>query len=373
MNDRVSIIIPCYQQGTFLAKAAESALSQTHRNLEVIIINDGSTDSTRDVAEHLRVNNPERVKVIHQQNQGQARAREAGLQLATGEAVVMLDADDQLEPAMAETCLRAFAEHPNADAVVGNAWLMRPDGQTTIRLFEQNRIAGWPEILTHNPYGALCAIMVRRAAIEAVGGPAADGMPGCEDWDLWVRMARCGMKFVPVEATLGRYRQTPHSYSRRALTMLKSSCELLRRCVTTDPRLANAHRSVAPPIAESVGLRLRNARVFYFLGVAVAAGAKMDAIQDILAMLLPGAFDPALSIEQFAWGIQFSQLAGGASPILIALKSETAISLVTTRLKEVGSTAHSEAIAIMMRETMENLIESKSLLLRARNRLISRR
>ena len=274
-----------------------------------------------------------------------------------------------LSPAWRKRACGNSRSIPDANAIVGNAWLVGPDGQAVIRLFEQNRVVGWPDILTHNPYGALCAIMVRRTAIEAVGGLAADSMPGCEDWDLWVRMARCGMKFIPVEATLGRYRQTPLSYSRRALTMLQSSCKLLSRCAETDPRLGKYAGSITPPISAQTGERLRNARVLYFLGVALAAGGKTDTLKEILEMLVPGAFDPALAMEQFAWGIEYGQLARGVNPLRVSMKKEKLIALTASRLHETGLAHLSNGIAIQLRESIRNLIESRSLLMRAWNRL----
>src|SRR5882724_3232103 len=89
----VSVIIPCYNQGHFLTDAIESVLGQTYSRVEVIVVDDGSTDATSNIASAYRD-----VRYVRQENQGLARARNRGLRGTVGECVVFLDSDDRLRP-----------------------------------------------------------------------------------------------------------------------------------------------------------------------------------------------------------------------------------------------------------------------------------
>jgi glycosyltransferase involved in cell wall biosynthesis len=249
-SSRVSILIPCYQQGRFLAGAVHSALAQTHADCEIVIVNDGSTDETSRIANDLSAQYPGRVRLIEQENRGLAAARMAALTAATGAWIVALDADDGLMPDMAEACLAAAAAHPEADAIVGHAELTGADGLTPLRVLRQDRIPDWPEVLEHNPFGAGMAVLIQRTALEGAGGwdPA---LRACEDWDLWARMIRCGMCFIPVDRVLGRYRQSAAALSQQAESMLAAKLTVLARALEPDPRIADRDLVPAPPISET--------------------------------------------------------------------------------------------------------------------------
>lgn len=113
-----SVIIPAYNAAEYLEKCVSSVLEQTRRDLEVIVVNDGSTDRTPELCEQLR-NRDSRVRVMHKKNGGLSSARNLGLEVATGEYVFFLDADDWLS----EACLadlHALREKTNADIEIAN-------------------------------------------------------------------------------------------------------------------------------------------------------------------------------------------------------------------------------------------------------------
>jgi glycosyltransferase involved in cell wall biosynthesis len=267
----VTIIIPCYQQGHFLAEALGSALGQTHSATEAIVVDDGSTDSTCAVAGDFARRFPSRVTYLYQANQGQHVARQCGLAAACGEFCLMLDADDLLEPDAVAHCLQVFAAHPEADAVAGNALLVGPDGQTPLGAHHQARAVAWPEVLRCNPYGVNLGVMTRTRSLRAAGGLGFE-RSGCEDWAVWCRMARCGMRFHPVEAVLGRYRQTGQNHSRNVLNNLDAYLAMLDLAAGDDPRLAG--QPAAPPVDPDFYHACRNGRVFYSLGMALATGSR---------------------------------------------------------------------------------------------------
>lgn len=115
MNELVSIIVPVYNTGTYLAPCLESLTSQTHRNLEIILVDDGSTDGSGGVCDDF-ARRDGRVKVIHQKNSGVSAARNAGLENASGAYLTFVDADDALVPHTVETALRCLQDN-DADVV----------------------------------------------------------------------------------------------------------------------------------------------------------------------------------------------------------------------------------------------------------------
>ena len=369
MNDLVSIIIPCYQQGSFLPQAIESALAQTHPHTEIIVVNDGSTDDTAQVARDYAGRHPGRFKPIEQSNRGQARARQAGLEAATGAWLVMLDADDLLEPDMIESCLNAFAAHPEIDAVVGDAWMIDEEGRRG-RSWPQRRIVPWPQILRNNPYGALAAIMTRTASVRAVGGLAVDGTPGVEDWDLWARMARRGMKFLPLGVPLGCYRQTVSGTSRKARQMLAATIEMLERCRRGDPRLnESAARAVQPPIGEALYQELRNGKVFKYLGLALSGGAGIEEIESILAFLVPGALSVRTSSDQFLEGVHYGFFLQRRQTLPPGLDLAKILEVTGRSLAEHALTKYDSALRRAIARTFTHPLRKRSVWARLQERL----
>jgi len=203
---RVSIIIPCYNQGHYLRRSVTSALAQSGVLPEVIVVNDGSTDETAAVLQSF----PD-VIAIHQTNQGLAAARNAGMARATGEFVSFLDADDWLDPdftatliasCIANDCEFSFCDFYRVDA----------DGQVV-----GTREYGfhWPvpqNILSHLMQGGLfppACVVGRRVAFKPFPG----GMDGHADYAVWLDVTLSGSRFAHVPQPLMFYRHTPDSMS----------------------------------------------------------------------------------------------------------------------------------------------------------------
>ena len=117
MDPLVSIIIPVYNVEKYLDKCIASVVGQTYQNLQIILVDDGSTDRSPAICDDWKERDS-RITVVHQPNGGLSRARNAGLKLATGEFVGFVDSDDWIEPNMFETLLSALLE-TNADIAVG--------------------------------------------------------------------------------------------------------------------------------------------------------------------------------------------------------------------------------------------------------------
>lgn len=126
MSDLISIIVPAYNSEKWLTACCESVLHQTHRNIELIVVNDGSTDGTRDLLNGI-ARYDERIRVIHTENGGVCRARNIGLDAATGDYIAFLDADDLLM-ANALEMLYSAMQKEMADITVGWKTNIRSDG-----------------------------------------------------------------------------------------------------------------------------------------------------------------------------------------------------------------------------------------------------
>ena len=118
MKDLISIIVPAYNVEAYLVRCVESILNQTHGNLEIILINDGSKDSSGMICDAF-AEKDSRIHVIHQENKGVSAARNAGLDIASGDWIGFVDSDDWIEPDMFEKLLNAAVESGKLVAVCG--------------------------------------------------------------------------------------------------------------------------------------------------------------------------------------------------------------------------------------------------------------
>lgn len=121
MKNIVSIIVPCYKVIDFLPQCVESLMNQTYKDIEIILVDDGSPDDTGKLCdEYAKKDN--RIKVVHKQNGGLVSARNAGYDVATGDWMMYVDGDDWLDSDCCQVMLDAIAENPDVDIVFGNVF-----------------------------------------------------------------------------------------------------------------------------------------------------------------------------------------------------------------------------------------------------------
>ncbi|MBI5696867.1 MAG: glycosyltransferase family 2 protein [Nitrospirae bacterium] len=215
---RVSVIITSYNYGRYLAEAVESVVAQTCRDYEIIIVDDGSTDDTPEVADALKARYPShRIKVVTQQNQGLSGARNAGIWEAAGEYIQPLDADDMLAPDYLEVTVKALDEDPGVSFVYTAPYYFgelacRHKGGGPDREFSLDRLIN-TNILS------ICA-MFRKGAWEDVGGFKLRGRhTGYYDWEFWLSLAEAGHTGRFIDRPLYMYRR--HEGSEVAGAMLR--------------------------------------------------------------------------------------------------------------------------------------------------------
>ncbi|MEP0711405.1 glycosyltransferase [Algoriphagus sp.] len=232
-----SIIIPCYNQAHFLIDCLGSLLGQTFTNWEAILVNDGSTDRTADLAEEF-LQKDARIQFISQSNQGLSAARNAGLHLAEGEYILFLDADDWLEPDCLQTFFEATLANPSLSLFrAGYAYWDRPGGTKFHEHLPFINGPIYPQVLTAN-IGPCHSILIRRDLVCKVGEFDIT-LKSCEDWDFWMRSGRLGAEIYSIPKVLVAYRYVLTSMSRHPQVMYAALSEVSRRATLPDPRLGN--------------------------------------------------------------------------------------------------------------------------------------
>ena len=210
-KDRVSVIIPTYNYACFLPYAIESVLSQKYQDLEVLVVDDGSTDETPQILSQFK----SRIKYIHQENAGLSAARNKGIAHSTGEFIQFLDADDILGPRSIHSQIKFLNEYSNISISVCRNKLFKSIGSTGI----PEPTGEWP-LFRESLSVHLCflniapphAFLSRREAIVKTGW-FDTGLKACEDYEFWLRAATKG--FAPSYNPDGivYYRRHPTSMS----------------------------------------------------------------------------------------------------------------------------------------------------------------
>ena len=181
----VSVVIPTYNRGPLVLEAVESVLAQTVPPLEIIVVDDGSTDDTR---ERLR---PYLTRIVYryQENQGVSAARNHGIREARGEFIAFLDSDDVWHPRKLELQLQVFEERPDLGLLGAGAmdWPAQSFPEITDDPRGRVSLVSWAQLVVRNRLGT-SSVMVRTAVLRAAGefDPV---MQSSEDRDLWLRIA----------------------------------------------------------------------------------------------------------------------------------------------------------------------------------------
>ncbi len=222
MEPLISIIIPCYNQASFLDTSVESVLNQTYKNFEIIIVNDGSTDS-EDVTILQNYQKPH-TTVIHIPNQGLAQARNIGIKASNGIYILPLDADDKIAPTYLQKAVEILETKSNVGIVYCNAELFGgKEGKWHLKDFQV------PQILLENTI--FCSAFFRKADWRAVNGYSPEMIYGFEDYDLWLSIIELGREVVRIDEVLFFYRVQSYSMSRELNKERRhySYIQLLRR------------------------------------------------------------------------------------------------------------------------------------------------
>lgn len=294
----MSVIIPAYNAAATLEAALSSLRRQTLPDWEAIVVDDGSDDDTRAIAERW-ARQDARITCLSQPNAGVAAARNLGLAHARRDWVLFLDADDWLAPNALARLTQAAQAAPQAGVVVGGTMRVTTEGRP------------WPFAACDlsDPFSLLCcegpipihSALVRRDLVAEMGGFDPD-LKTSEDWDLWQRLARRGVAFAQVDAVVAMYRSRPGSLSKQVRQVAVDALTVMRRGHAADPRVAAPH----PLHASGAPKDALAARELYFVlwssARAVAVGEPPEPLVEMLARPL-AEFEPSDVGELMASGM----------------------------------------------------------------------
>ncbi|MBB3464406.1 glycosyltransferase family 2 protein [Rhizobium sp. BK377] len=237
----VSVVIPAFNASAYIGRTLRSAMRQTYAALEIIVVNDGSTDDTPKLVKNIAMSDS-RIRLLSTPNSGVAAARNTGIEASSGRFVAFLDADDLWHPTKIEKQVNALTRLSFHWAAVYTLHYIINEDDEIICPSSSNVARGYiyARHLNVKYIGNGSALLVRRNAALSIGGfdrsYAAAGIGGCEDLDFELKLAsRYFIEVVP-ERLVG-YRKHPGSMSSDHLRMGKSALEVVRRSLAANPQL----------------------------------------------------------------------------------------------------------------------------------------
>jgi glycosyltransferase involved in cell wall biosynthesis len=270
----VSAIVTTYNYGRFVAGAIEGALAQTYPNVEVVVVDDGSTDGTEAVVTRYAEDG---VRYVYQDNAGAAAARNRGLALTTGPLVAFCDADDTWMADKLAVQYAHLCRHPDIALVSAHAYacdeMLRP--QSVVHAARGDSVDVFELLLVRNVVLNPTCVLARREALEAIGGFS--DLPCWEDWDTWLHLAqRYRVGFV----------DRPVAYVRRhdeSLSPVRG-----RERFALDRQILERHIGAVEGRHRRARVRVRALSNAYFHGATttVARGEVADARRHALLALL---------------------------------------------------------------------------------------
>ncbi len=262
----VSVLICLYNAERFLGDTLNSALSQTYGDFELIVVDDGSTDGSRDVLE--RCTDP-RLRVIRQSNQGAAAALGAGLRAARGTYIAPLDSDDLWEPDHLSAHVKELEKRP--DIALTFSWFRVIDEvgrEIGISSSHYRGRIGFPDLLKDFVIGATSNVVIRRSAIDQAGGMDPN-IPRLYDLDLCLRIALLGSENVAaIPRDSMRYRRHSGQLSRDLEALKREWAQVLDKM-----------RRLAPQAVAEVEIRACSNMSRYFARLAYEGGQYREGLQ----------------------------------------------------------------------------------------------
>ena len=216
MSPKVSIIIPCYNQGKYIEEAVNSVLKQTYDDFEIIIVNDGSDDI--ETNNFLKTYSPPKTRILYSENKGVSSARNLGIKEACGTYILPLDGDDQIAPSYVEKAVKVLESCEDIGIVYCEASFF--GGRTGHWHLPEYR---FPDILVGNCI--FCTALYRKKDWARVGGYKEAMKEGWEDWEFWISLIEQGVQVYKIPETLFYYRQAENNMS---LSSQKNQSSLMK-------------------------------------------------------------------------------------------------------------------------------------------------
>jgi glycosyltransferase involved in cell wall biosynthesis len=222
--------MPVYQGSEHLAAAIESVLAQTFEQLELLVVDDGSTDGSSGIARSY-AERDSRVLYLRQENAGQGAARNAGAEAARGEAIAFLDQDDLWLP---NKLARQLPLLDDSTVVYSDTYILRDGGRDQEERLSDH-LDGWPvpatlgSLIAGNTIPVLTALLPRRLLLAHGGLTSDPALKGVDDYDLWLRLAIAGVTFSYVPEPLAVYRVHHGAMSADRVAMSSARLALFKK------------------------------------------------------------------------------------------------------------------------------------------------
>ena len=200
MDKKVSVIIPCFNKGEYVKEAIESVINQTYKNIEIVCIDDCSTDNSYETLKELANKYENIILLRNEENKGVVYSRNTAIEKATGEYILPLDADDTIEPTYIEKAAKILDTY-NQVGVVYCKYKYFGDSQRKIEIPEVTK-----EYLLYSSCISSCS-MFRKKDFQKIGGYKECMKNGCEDWELWLTFYEHGYGFHRIDEYMLNYRK----------------------------------------------------------------------------------------------------------------------------------------------------------------------
>lgn len=244
----VSVVIPTYNYARFLAHAIESILAQEGAEAEIIVVDDGSTDHTHEVARRFAGN----IEYVSTPHRGPAFARNTGIELSKGELIAFLDADDYWLPGKLARQLSFLRAHPVVDLCHG-AFLIASEGQETGRLRRYWQHSGFlPSLLEllRNCWVNTSTVIVRRSVFSQIG-MFDTSFRTSEDWNMWLRIILSGRRIFYLYEPLAlsrQHRDSTHVKTPPKIQLQRAEVMLRSVAAEYDGRIPTGFRETLPAL-----------------------------------------------------------------------------------------------------------------------------
>jgi glycosyltransferase involved in cell wall biosynthesis len=238
---KVSVIIPAYNSEVFISETIDSVLAQTYRDLEIVVVDDGSTDNTRGVLQQYG----DGIRYIYQRNSGVSTARNTGISIATGEYIALLDHDDLWLPEKLEKQIKILDADPDTALVYSDSYLMDFSGKLLGRMFDSvqpHRGRVLAELFLENFIPCL-TVVIRKQVLDKVGLFRPD-LCIAEEYELFLKI----VDLYPVDfvdAPLAKYRVHETSLSGNLALRCQEEITVIEECLERSPHLKHALGSKA--------------------------------------------------------------------------------------------------------------------------------
>lgn len=231
---KVSVIMPCYNKGEYVEEAVKSVLEQTYGNIEIVIVNDGSSDNSSEVIKSLADKYKHILFFDEKENRGVVWARNFAVEASTGEFILPLDADDTIDSTFVEKAVKILEK--NQKMIVSCRNVFDKDLSDEKGLIDTKKIVCGDEIF-------VCTSMFRKSDFEEVGGyKECMNNIGCEDWELFLNFINHGYQFYKINEKLFNYRRNTNKS--RTSTQLANQLKLKKKFIELYPNLFLSEQNI---------------------------------------------------------------------------------------------------------------------------------